>query len=100
MDRTEISAKLKEVLGSSNVYFQSPPSTGMSYPAILYSIKDMPSKPADNRPFVVGTVYSITVLDKDPDSLIPGKMMGLKGCRFDRRFIQSNLYHNIFTLNF
>ena len=96
--RSDLHTILKEIC--SNVYFQPPPKDLMQYPCIVYNLNNMDTKYADNNPYTIEKQYSITIIDKDPDSLIPDQVAILPKCIFERRFIADNLNHFIFNLFF
>lgn len=81
-----------------NVYFQPPESLKLSYPCIVYSRSDMDTKFADDIPYAHSKQYQLIVIDKDPDSNIPGKVALLPMCTFDRHYTANNLNHDIFDL--
>jgi hypothetical protein len=91
---------LVELLGSENVYYQSPESVKMQYPAIVYNRDDIRIDYADNKPYAWRTRYSITVIDPNPDSEIPHKIAGLPLCSYSRHFTADNLNHDVFELYF
>lgn len=96
--RIQLQSKLEELLGSSNVYYQSPPSTGMKYPAILYSKGRLESVYADNNKYTIRTRYDLIVIDKRPDNPVIKALMGLPYCSYDRQYKSDNLYHDSLTL--
>lgn len=98
--RADLQSLLETLLGSRNVYFQPPPTIQMKYPCIVYNLDDMDTKFADNYPYRVERRYSLTVIDKDPDSAIPDKVALLQKCIFDRHFVTDNLNHNVFIIYF
>lgn len=100
MNRIDLQNKLEEILGSRNVYFQPPESVEMKYPAIVYSRSDIKNDFADDTVYMQSYVYTITVVDKDPDSEIVGKIAALPHCKFNRSFKSGNLNHDVFTLYF
>lgn len=100
MSRERLQVILEELLESRNVYFQPPESIKMKYPAIVYSRSDIVNSFADNLPYIQSHAYTITVIDKDPDSKIVEKVSKLPMCRFDRHFTSDNLNHDVFTLYF
>ena len=100
MNRNDLQNKLEEILGSRNVYFQPPESIKMNYPAIVYSRSDMKNDFADNKVYMHSHVYTITVIDKDPDSAVIEKIAELPHCKFNRNFKSGNLNHDVFTLYF
>lgn len=98
--RSDLQALLIATLGSSNVYFQPPPTVQMKYPCIIYKRSDVKTKFADNNPYSREKSYQVTVIDSDPDSLIPDKVGMLPKCAFDRFFTADGLNHDVFNLYF
>ena len=98
--RLELQTLLEEILGSANVYYQPPESVKMSYPAIIYSLKNMKNNFANNSVYTQYTDYEIIVIDKDPDSVIVSKISKLPMCMFDRHYASDNLNHTVFTLSY
>lgn len=95
--RLELHAKLVELLGSDNVYYQPPESIQIKYPAIIYERSGIPVVYKDNIQYLKRYKYQITVVDKDPDSPIVEKMSSFKFTRFDRHFVSDGLNHDVFT---
>lgn len=98
--RIQLHQLLTDILGSNNVYFQPPESIKMKYPCIVYSLADIDSRFADNIPYLHKRRYSVTVIDRDPDSSIRDKMTYLKNCSYERGFTADNLYHYIFNITY
>lgn len=80
------------------VYFQPPPSVKLVYPCIVYVLDKMDTKHADDKPYLNKKGYSVTVIDKAPDSEIPNLFSSLPLCRFDRAYTADNLNHWVFSL--
>lgn len=91
---------LCEVLGSRNVYFQPPESVKMRYPAIVYARNGIKSTYANNGVYLSQMEYSVTVIDKDPDSPIVGKVASLPTSKFNRHYEKDNLNHDVYTIFF
>lgn len=97
--RIELQTDLMTLIGSSNVYYQPPESIKMKYPAIVYSLDKDQHEHADNRIYLYKKRYTVTVIDKDPESEIPDKVLfGFEYCSFDRHYIAENLHHFVYTL--
>lgn len=99
--RMELHRKLVNILGKDNpvhVYFQPPENTKMTYPAIVYSIERYTKLHADNIPYKIDPAYSITVIDKDPESQITKCLLDWPMCSFNRHFTSDNLNHDVFIL--
>lgn len=91
---------LCDVLGSRNVYFQPPSSIKMNYPAIVYSRDVIGNKYANNGVYLSQMRYSVTVIDKDPDSPIVGKVASLPTSKHNRHYEKDNLNHDVYTIFF
>lgn len=98
--RLELQTLLEELLGSGNVYFQPPETLKLQYPAIVYSRDNIENTHANDGVYMQSLRYSVTVIDKNPDSELPLKISQLPKCRHDRHFKSDNLNHNVFTLYF
>lgn len=98
--RVELQALLEELLGSKNVYFQPPESLKINYPAIVYSLDRLQTRSADDIFYKRDKSYELKYISTNPDNDIFDKMLELPYCRFDRRFIADNLYHDCFSIYF
>lgn len=98
--RSLLQTLLKEVLGSDNVYFQPPSNISMKYPAIVYQRDTGETRFADDLPYVRDIRYQITVIDRNPDSVIPEKVATLPMTIFDRFFVADGLNHNVYLMYF
>lgn len=96
--RLELHEKLVEALGSRNVYFQPPKNIQMKYPAIAYSLSGIDPRHANDKVYLLKHAYDVTVIDKDPDSEIPDRIVHFPLCRFSRKFESDNLNQTVFKL--
>lgn len=83
-----------------NVYFQPPNNITMVYPCIIYARDNSDSEFADNRPYLRTKRYQVTVVDRNPDSILPDEVEELPLCSFSRFFAADNLNHYVFQLFF
>lgn len=97
-DRLELHELLCEILGSRNVYFQPPESVKMKYPAIRYARNRIENVSADNVTYRQNVSYTITVIDRDPDSDIVERISAIPHISYDRSYAADNLNHDVFTL--
>lgn len=93
-----LQAKLEELLGSRNVYYNPPASVRMSYPAIVFSRSKNENRNANNAAYIQFYRYEVTVIDRDPDCEYISTVSRLPMCTFDRHFVSENLHHTTFTL--
>lgn len=80
------------------VYFTPPNDTQIQYPCIIYQRYIATSEFADNIPYTRNQRYQVTVIDSDPDSLIPDKVAELPMCTKNRFFVAGNLNHDVYNL--
>jgi hypothetical protein len=96
--RLQLQANFETLLGSDKVYFQPPAGKQMAYPCIVYKRDAASTIFADNNPYRYKQRYMVTVIDNNPDSLIPGMVALLPMCIFNRHFTRNNLNHDVFVL--
>lgn len=98
MTRLEVHEYLVNLLGSKNVYFQPPANKKIEYPGIIYALSRVDSRYANNSRYVTNTAYTVTLVDKDPESVIFDRILKEPLMRFDRSYTADNLHHWVFTL--
>lgn len=97
-DRLTLHNELITILGSNKVYFQPPSTIKMDYPCIIYKKDaDNPTYANDKR-YLGMKRYLVTVVDRNPDSLIPDKVVQLPYCAFVNHLTVDNLNHDIYAL--
>jgi hypothetical protein len=84
----------------SNVYFQPPPNVILKYPCIVYHRDFAVTEFADNNPYRHELRYLVTVIDRDPDSDIPGKVAALPKSLYNRFFTSDDLNHDVYRVFF
>jgi hypothetical protein len=95
----ELQLLLKGLDGVKDAYIQAP--TTMEYPCIMIERGGRSdSSFADNLKYWFKKGYTITVVDRDPKSLIPDQVEGLPLCEFDRFFRANGFNHFVFQLFF
>lgn len=96
--RLNLSNKLRNLLGSSNVYFQPPENLKMKFPCIVYERAKLEPDFADNVPYKIDKVYYVTCIYDDPDSDLPLKMAQLPMCAHQRHYKSDDMYHDQYRL--
>lgn len=97
--RGELQTVLETLVAPVPVYFQAP--TQMQFPCIKYERGNASDVSfADNVKYAFKKGYTITVIDRNPDSLLPDLVEGLEHCRYDRYFRVDGLHHFVFQLFF
>jgi hypothetical protein len=96
--RLELQSLLEEL--TEHVYFQPPTNIQMQYPCIVYSRDGTSSGYANNELYRHAARYQVTVVDRDPDTEIAGKVEALRYSAFDRFFAADDLNHYVFNVYF
>ena len=96
--RLQLQTLLETLIGSRNVYFQPPATVKMNYPAIVYKRDRLDMRHANNNVYRFTKRYTLTYIDKNPDSPIPDEIAMLPLCSFSRHFTADNLNHDIFNI--
>lgn len=96
--RLELHEKLKELLGSGNVYYQPPAKHNMSYDAIRYSLSRKDTKFADDRRYKNMNCYELIVISRLPDPEVIEKILDLPYSSLGRPYVADNLNHYPITL--
>ena len=96
---------LIDILGTtsedvSRVYFQPPETIKLTYPCVVYERSRINTNFANDNPYSQQKQYTVTVIDKNPDSLIPDKISKLPMCTFSRHFTADNLNHDVFNIQY
>lgn len=97
-DRLTLHNELIKILGSNKVYFQPPSSVILQYPCIIYKKDASKDIYANDEKYFWMRRYLITVVDRDPDSPIPDKVLNMKYCKFVNHYTVDNLNHDIYSL--
>lgn len=98
--RLDLHALLLSLLGLPNVYFQPPPTVNLQYPCIIYKRDNINTEYADNSPYKHKTRYQVTVIDRNPDSVIHRKVGELPLSSYDRFYTADSLNHDVYNLFF
>lgn len=95
----ELQNKLKEILGSDNVYFQPPSNVGMQYPCIVFERGSANHNYANNSTYRYLPRYNVTHIGYDPDpDIIQQMLQAFQMIKYDRHFVTDNLQHDVFSL--
>lgn len=96
--RLKLHDELVKILGSNNVYFQ-PPSSGLKYPCIKYSVSGADIKHANNGKHTIMKRYELILIDLNPDSVFFDPILDhFQYCSFDRAYPADGLNHFVFSI--
>lgn len=102
--RIDLHTELCNLIGNftkvpeKRVFYQPPETVKLSYPCIIYKLAGDAPHYADNLRYFGMKRYTITVIDRNPDSEIPDLVAQLPYCRMDRSYAADYLNHFVFEL--
>lgn len=97
--RLELHNKLKDLMGSSSVYFQPPPTFKIQYPCIIYSVFGFKGVFANNKNYIIDTEYDVIYVTKNPDDEMTHKILAeFRKCSFVNYYVSDNLHHYKFRI--
>lgn len=98
LNRETLQLLLEGIAGEGHVWFQPPANVHMQYPAIVYSLSNIQNDHANNMVYKQARSYTLTVIDRDPESSISEVVSMLPEAKFDRAFTADNLNHHVYTI--
>lgn len=97
--RLQLQSKFEEILGSRKVYFQPPETMKIDYPCIIYFKSNLPISYANNGIYKQKQGYTVTYVDKNPDSEMPNTILhSFEYIRIDSYYRSEGLNHTKFIL--
>ena len=97
--RLNLHEELCDVLGSRRVYFSPPETEQMEYPCIVYYRSSDMNIKADNLSYLKYSTWDLTVIDYDPDSEIPERLLDhFEFINASKEYTADNLNHFPFNL--
>lgn len=94
----ELQELLSSIEGVQKAYFQQP--SEITTPCIIYERSTSDVSFADNIKYRFLKGYTVIVVDRAPDSLIPDQVEELPHTRFERFYRANGLNHYVFQLFF
>lgn len=95
----DLQNKLKEILGSDNVYFQPPSDYHMQYPCFVFTRGSANHNYANNRTYKFVPRYSLTYIGYDPDpDIIKQVVESFEMVKYNDHYVSDNLQHDVFSL--
>ena len=95
--RLALRSRILAATGIPNLYFQPPESKKLSYPCIVYGLSQIPAQHADNQPYRMAAKFTLTLIDRDAESVFVSCLANMKRTHFDRWFTADNLNHWVYT---
>ena len=96
--REEFQEKLSSIPGVRKAYYNAPTNIRMEYPCIRYSIASKKVKFACNGRFDIRDRYTVTLIDRNPESPILQALEEIPYYSFDRMYSADGLHHFVCTI--
>lgn len=101
VNRLELSDRLSSIMEECgeepHLYFQPPESVKLSYPCIIYKLRALDNRYADDLPYLTHISYEMTYITRAHDSKVPHRMAKEPCFAFDRYYPADNLHHYVYT---
>ena len=101
VNRLELRAKLASIMEECgeqpHLYFQPDASVTLFYPCMVYHLKTMTTRKANDRPYHKTIGFDITYITRSPASAVPPRMLSEQYMNFDRYYTSENLHHYAYT---
>ena len=98
-DRLELQSKLVDLLGSKNVYFQPSTNIKLSYPCIVYELKNFDDRFANDARYNTNRVYQINhVYQRYQNNLQEKSRERFQSIAFNNSSTLDGLYKDGYTL--
>ena len=94
--RLELQTKLETLV--SHVYYQPPETIKMEYPCIVYDTSNDDLLHADDMAYRRKRIYSVMVIDRNPDSILPDAVGDMFNARMNRHYTADNLHHYVYNI--
>lgn len=94
--RTELQTLLETIC--PRVYYQPPSNMQLKYPCIIYVRNKIVNNAANNQAYLRRTRYTLTLIDKNPESAYLESLENLNYCSHTRNFVSDNLNHDVFDI--
>ena len=98
--RLSLKKILDSIPGCKKTYYTPPTGMEMEYPCIIYDIIGDKCAFADNIPYLAKMLWSVIVIDEDPDSILADHLLNDVNYIFDRKFSDSGLNHFVFSTKY
>lgn len=96
--RLELHQIFKGIAGVRDAYFQPPESEKLEYPCIVYQLQVVYMQSANDHPYKNRDGYTVTIIDRNPDSKIRKVLESMPLCRFERFYVSDGLNHWVYQI--
>lgn len=98
LELSDILSSVMEKCGEEpHLYFQPPESVKLEYPCIIYHMRNLDSRYANDRPYKIDVGYDVMYITRSPISKVPVELVKLPSFRYDRYYTSNGLYHYAYT---
>lgn len=80
-----------------HLYFQPDASMTLLYPCMIYHLKTMTTRSADDTAYFKTISFDVTYITRSPVSRVPTRLLAEQFMNFDRYYTSENLHHYAYT---
>lgn len=95
--RTKLASIMEQCGEEPKLYFQPDASMTLMYPCIVYHLKTMTTRMANDRPYHKTIAFDITYITRSPASSVPDRLLDEQYVVFNRYYTAENLHHYAYT---
>lgn len=95
--REKLSLLMRECGEEPHLYFQPDASMTLVYPCMVYHLKTLTTRKANDRPYFKTIAFDVTYITRSPASAVPTRMLSEQFMNFDRYYTSENLHHYAYT---
>lgn len=97
--RLKLQEEFVNLFPGKKVYFQPPESLKLEYPCVIYELSNNKQDFADDSTYLSQRSYTVTIIDRNPDSILwEIAIKHFEMCSFNRYFVSNNLNHYVLNL--
>lgn len=97
-ERLKFDSYLRGLYPQLPIYYQPPENLKLTYPCVIYKLTNIKETYADDLRYSNIRHYSVTIIDRNPDSEYPDRLSNTRYCSFDRSYASENLHHFVFSV--
>jgi len=98
--RLDLQQELVAIMGANPVYYQTPGDVNLAYPCVIYELSSVNTGHANNKPYRFSKAYTLTLIDRNPDSPYVALLLAFETANLARTFTTQSLNHWIFEIRY
>ncbi len=97
-DRLALQALLEQAFPELKVYYR-PTEFTLEYPCIVYDMTNHIATHANDKPYILGTSFQVTLLSTVFEDVDTKRMFKIPAVRHVRSYTEKNIVHDVYTVS-